>query len=49
MGDKKKASLFKEMSSHLGIHGAERIVQQVDVCILIDGSEGTNAVFISLA
>lgn len=27
--------LLKEVASHLGIHGAQRVVQQVDVCVLI--------------
>lgn len=31
--------LLKEVASHLGIHGAQRVVQQVDVCVLIYGSE----------
>lgn len=30
--------LLKEVAPHLGIHGAERVVQQVDVCVLIYGS-----------
>lgn len=37
----RRNSLFKEVSPDLGIHGAQRVVQQVDVCVLIHGPEDT--------
>lgn len=35
--------LVKEVASHLGVHGAERVVQQVDVCVLINRSKQRKA------
>lgn len=31
-------SLFKQVSSHLGVDSTQRVVQEVDVCVLVDGS-----------
>lgn len=33
--------LFKEVSSHLSVHSTERVIQEVDVCILIHSPDST--------